>query len=43
MAYGLTIFGEKKFSLTVIDDVIRHLGNGALEKKWSDSFSKSLA
>ena len=32
---------EKK-SLTVIDDVIRYLGNGALTKKWSDGFPKSF-
>ena len=41
--YRLTIFGRKKFSLTVIDDVMRYIGNGALTKKWSDGFSKSLA
>ena len=32
----------KKNSLTLIDDVIRYLGNVALTKK-SDGFSKSLA
>ena len=31
--YSLTIFG-KKISLTVIDDVIQYLGNGALTIKW---------
>ena len=42
MMYILTIFG-KKISLAVIDDVIWYLGNGALTKKWSDGFSKSIA
>ena len=43
MISSLTIFARKKFSLTVIDDVMRYLGNRALIKKLSDGFSKSLA
>ena len=43
MVYTLTIFGKNNFSLTVIDGVIRYLGNEAPPKKWSDGFSKSLA
>ena len=43
MMYSLTIFEKKVFPLTVIDAVIRYLGNEALTKKWSDGFSKSLA
>ena len=42
MMHSLTIF-EKKKSFTDRDfDVIRYLGSGALTKKWSDGFSKSL-
>ena len=33
----------KKFALTVIDDIIRYLGNEALEKMCSDGLIKSLA
>ena len=29
--------------LTVIDDVMKYLGNGTRTKRWSDSFWKSLA
>ena len=41
--YSLTIFRKKRFSLTAIDDVIWYLDNGALTKKWSNGFSKSIA
>ena len=40
MKYSLTIFEKSKFSLTVIDEVMRYLGNGTLTEKWSDVFSK---
>ena len=39
----LVLFGQKKFSLTVMSDAMRYLGKGALTKKWSDDFSKPLA
>ena len=41
--YSLTIFGKIFFSLTVTEDVIWYLDNGALTKKWSNGFSKSIA
>ena len=38
MMYTLTIFREKKYSLTATDDVKRYLGNGTSTRKWSDGF-----
>ena len=42
MMHKFTVFGGEKLSLTVIDDVMRFLGNGALTKKWSDDFESHL-
>ena len=38
MMYRLTIFGGKRFSLNVIGEVKRYLGNRTLTKTLSDIF-----